>query len=119
MKITLTILVVLLTGILKYLIYDAREYKSNINYHLLKDEIVKKILTDLKYNEKEYKAFAVTIDEYSTYAYAYAYVSNEKTQNDANKKADELCELSRKQKNIKKKCMIYNDLIYMDIIKKP
>ena len=99
MKIILTVLVVLLIGILKYLTYDTREYKSNINYHLLKDEIVKKILTDLKYNEKEYKAFAVTIDEYST----YAYVSNEKSQNDANKKADELCELSRKQKNIKKK----------------
>lgn len=117
MKIILTIFAVFLIVILKYLTYDTREYKSNINYHLLKDEIVKKILTDLKYNEKEYKAFSVTIDEYSTYAYAY--VSNEKTQNDADKKANELCELSRKQKNINKKCMIYNDLIYMDIIKKP
>lgn len=117
MKIILTIFTVLLIGILKYLTYDNREYKSNIKYHLLKDEIVKKILTDLKYNEKEYKAFAVTIDEYSTYAYTY--VSNEKTQNDADKKANELCELSRKEKNINKKCIIYNDLIYMDIIKKP
>jgi hypothetical protein len=47
MKITLTILVVLLTVILKYLTYDACEYKSNINYLLLKNTIVKKILLSL------------------------------------------------------------------------